>query len=291
MAAKRGLCFAMAPGASKKKKTAPLAAGLFDDPNADPPEEIPPVRSVANATPAFDQFTTNEEAGRRKALGDSLAEQGRFKEALDEWLKALQLTPKDPKLYEQRAQVLIEIDCPFEAVQAAQQAVALDERFLEGLLTLGRAQMAIGELVLAEQSLLRAQLLEGSHREVALELRQVRGHMNRQRDLHLTNVQVRDSFMLIRQDNDLKQIRAHQEMVHARSQIPDTAPQPSINDKFVVKTTTAVLPVRGPQGGIIQTKSTMPRSAAKSVPTATKKGMQAMPHVEGTTDVEMEPMD
>ena len=95
MAVKRGLCFAMAPGASnKKKKTAPLAAGLFDDPNADPPgdlrtvrsqsshrvmcsEDIPPVRSVANATPAFDQFTTNEEAGRRKALGDLLAEQGR----------------------------------------------------------------------------------------------------------------------------------------------------------------------------------------------------------------------
>ena len=68
-------------------------------------------------------------------------------------------------------------------------------------------------------------------------------------------------------------------------QIPDAAPQPSINDKFVVKTTAATLPVRGPQGGLIQAKSTMPRSAAKSGPTAT------MPHTEGTTDVEMEPMD
>ncbi|XP_023226147.1 tetratricopeptide repeat protein 33-like isoform X2 [Centruroides sculpturatus] len=93
---------------------------------------------------------------RLKNEGEMLAENERYWEAIKKWDKAIQLTPTDEKLYEMKAQVLMQLNEVFPAVQAAEKAVEFNPRWWVGYQTLGRTQLGIGEIKLAIKSFSRA---------------------------------------------------------------------------------------------------------------------------------------
>nr|CAB3450030.1 unnamed protein product [Digitaria exilis] len=92
--------------------------------------------------PGTKPFETAESLQRQ---GDKLAEEGKYHEALSRWEAALTLAPDNPVLYEQKAQVLLEVGDAWHAITAATRATELDPLWAEAWVTLGRAQLNFGE--------------------------------------------------------------------------------------------------------------------------------------------------
>nr|XP_025872471.1 tetratricopeptide repeat protein 33 isoform X1 [Vulpes vulpes]XP_025872472.1 tetratricopeptide repeat protein 33 isoform X1 [Vulpes vulpes]XP_025872473.1 tetratricopeptide repeat protein 33 isoform X1 [Vulpes vulpes] len=76
----------------------------------------------------------------------------KYREAIQKWDEALQLTPDDATLYEMKSQVLMSLHEMFPAVHAAEMAVQRNPHSWESWQTLGRAQLGLGEIVLAIRS-------------------------------------------------------------------------------------------------------------------------------------------
>ncbi|KAF8653177.1 hypothetical protein HU200_062626 [Digitaria exilis] len=99
--------------------------------------------AMANANcPGTKPLETAESLQRQ---GDKLAEEGKYHEALSRWEAALTLAPDNPVLYEQKAQVLLEVGDAWHAITAATRATELDPLWAEAWVTLGRAQLNFGE--------------------------------------------------------------------------------------------------------------------------------------------------
>lgn len=93
-----------------------------------------------------------EKSKQLKDEGASLVENKRYREAIQKWDEALQLTPDDATLYEMKSQVLMSLHEMFPAVHAAEMAVQRNPHSWESWQTLGRAQLGLGEIVLAIRS-------------------------------------------------------------------------------------------------------------------------------------------
>ncbi|NWZ32095.1 TTC33 protein, partial [Asarcornis scutulata] len=93
-----------------------------------------------------------EQSRRLKDEGASLAESRRYREAIQKWDEALQLTPDDATLYEMKSQVLMSLHEMFPAVHAAEMAVQRNPHSWDAWQTLGRAQLGLGEIALAIRS-------------------------------------------------------------------------------------------------------------------------------------------
>ncbi|XP_004641861.1 tetratricopeptide repeat protein 33 [Octodon degus] len=93
-----------------------------------------------------------EKSRQLKDEGANLAENKRYQEAIQKWDEALQLTPNDATLYEMKSQVLMSLHEMFPAVHAAEMAVQRNPHSWESWQTLGRAQLGLGEIVLAIRS-------------------------------------------------------------------------------------------------------------------------------------------
>lgn len=91
-------------------------------------------------------------SSRLKQEGATLAEADRFWEAILKWDEALQLTPSDETLYEMKSQAFLQLSEVYPAVKAARKCVELNPRWWVGFQTLGRAQLALGEVKLALRS-------------------------------------------------------------------------------------------------------------------------------------------
>lgn len=113
--------------------------------------------------------------------GNSLAEEGRFGEALGKWEAAIHLTPRKAILHEQKAQVLLEIGRPWNAVQAATSATELQPTWAEAWVTLARAQLNYGEPSLAVDSAQTALRLEPDNKDANTELERAQFLAIRQR--------------------------------------------------------------------------------------------------------------
>ena len=93
---------------------------------------------------------------RYQEEGYTLAEAGRFRDAISRWQQAIDLTPQRAVLFELQAQAWIELGQAFDAVRCAEQATIIDPRWAEGHVTLARAQLNFGEIELGYASLQRA---------------------------------------------------------------------------------------------------------------------------------------
>lgn len=91
-----------------------------------------------------------------KCKGCVLAEEGKLKEALSCWQKALTLKDDDFKIYEMQAQVLMMLDNDFSAAKSAERAVQLNKLWWVSWQTLGRVQLNLHDPKLATKSLSHA---------------------------------------------------------------------------------------------------------------------------------------
>jgi len=102
-----------------------------------------------------ESLTKEEKEARSKRLKDegiALAESLQYRNALAKWDEAIEYQ-ETATLYEMKAQILLELQEPFPAVKAAEIAIRLEPQWAEGFLTLGRAQLHLGEVELAVGSL------------------------------------------------------------------------------------------------------------------------------------------
>jgi len=89
---------------------------------------------------------------RLKNEGVSLAECGKFWQAIGRWDEALSLDPRDAVVHEMKAQALVQLHEWLPAIQAATRAVERSGNWAEAHQTLGRAQLGLGEVKLAVRS-------------------------------------------------------------------------------------------------------------------------------------------
>lgn len=116
-----------------------------------------------------------------KQQGNTLAETGDFATALAKFSSACLMDAGDYTLHELKAQVLLQMARPFEAINAASQCVSLQPGWAEGWLTLARAQADFGELDLAMASIHTAAGLGPENAEISEELDRI---SRLQRELH-----------------------------------------------------------------------------------------------------------
>ncbi|XP_071502117.1 tetratricopeptide repeat protein 33-like [Diadema antillarum] len=105
-------------------------------------------------------------SNRLRTEGETLAEAGRYWEAISKWDEALQLTPGSAELNEMKAQVLMELQEVYPAVEAAHQATTANPRWWIAHQTLGRAQLGLGEITMAIKSFSRAIHINPAERDL-----------------------------------------------------------------------------------------------------------------------------
>eukprot|EP00850_Spirogloea_muscicola_P009355 SM000052S17747 [mRNA] locus=s52:433200:433820:- [translate_table: standard] len=102
-----------AAAARKRRKVGP-ALRLDDDDAGDAAEVGKPRQAAVSAAAADDASNADSEDidAASRALqeeGNSLAEAGKLGEALGKWEAAIRLTPEQPVLHEEKAQLLLEM--------------------------------------------------------------------------------------------------------------------------------------------------------------------------------------
>eukprot|EP00736_Rhodelphis_marinus_P006595 Rmarinus@m.19081 len=138
MSSKRKVEVKWKDGPSKKPKKLPMEA--FSDPDAVEPE--PEVKKTA------DELISS---GQAAALSSD------FSRALQCWGSALAMSNLEDAtratVLEQKAQVLLEVNKPFEAIVAAQESINLRPNWIVAKRTLSRAQFVYGDAELAVQTM------------------------------------------------------------------------------------------------------------------------------------------
>lgn len=97
-----------------------------------------------------EERTVNSAAAARLCEeGVAAAEVGNFALALSKWDGAVALDPTSATTHELRGQAHLATESWWDAIQAAERAVAIDAGLFGGWLTLGRAQLNFGEFAKA----------------------------------------------------------------------------------------------------------------------------------------------
>jgi len=112
-----------------------------------------------------------------KAEGMRLARKGDFKEALATWQELLELYPHDSSVHELCAQALLELNEPWQAIHAAQRAAHAEPDNVDAYVTLGRAQLNIGDKRLAAKTLVTAMNLDRSNSSNQTDMHQAREYL------------------------------------------------------------------------------------------------------------------
>ncbi len=103
-----------------------------------------------------------------QAAGEAFAAAGELTKALTRFDGALRLLPpgmstvREATLHEHRSQILLSLDRSFDAISAAEQAILLLPAWAAAWLSLGRAQLNLGEAAMATKSLARCLELDPS---------------------------------------------------------------------------------------------------------------------------------
>ncbi|OIT28269.1 PREDICTED: tetratricopeptide repeat protein 33 [Nicotiana attenuata] len=121
-------------------------------------------------------------------LGNKLAEDGKYREALGKWEAAILLMPDRAILHEQKAQILLELGETWNALKAATRATELEPRWAEAWITLGRAQLNYGEPDSAIESLDRALAIKPDSAEVRTDRQVALHHIQRRKQLQTSGL-------------------------------------------------------------------------------------------------------
>ncbi|KAF0694715.1 Aste57867_14391 [Aphanomyces stellatus] len=119
--------------------------------------------SVGPPMPPSSRMTLEDTAQKVKRLqaeGNTLAEAGRFRAAIERWQQGLEYDPTNGILFELIAQACMETHDYFQGIQAATRATELRPTWSDGFATLAHCQFNYGELELAHASLSQALALE-----------------------------------------------------------------------------------------------------------------------------------
>ncbi|GJP46756.1 hypothetical protein CLOM_g6000 [Closterium sp. NIES-68] len=130
--------------------------------------------------------TRVEETAQLQQRGNAFAQAGDFPAALATWDAAIGLCPLPRQravLFEQKAQVLMEMGRLWEAVRAGTCATEIAPEWHDAWVTLARAQLNFGEPQLAQASFSHALLLQPGNAEAQQELREASRLAVRQRQL------------------------------------------------------------------------------------------------------------
>ncbi|CAK4076069.1 unnamed protein product [Aphanomyces euteiches] len=128
---------------------------------------------------------TAQKVKRLQAEGNTLAEAGRFRAAIERWQQGLTFDPNDGVLCELIAQAHMATDEYFLGIQAATRATELCPTWGDAYATLAHCQFNFGELELAYASLSKALDLETDsmrRQEIADELKEIETLCERQRE-------------------------------------------------------------------------------------------------------------
>lgn len=132
-----------------QKQVLPMFSSSYDDDDDDDVNEPNKEDEQARALAARDYLEK----------GGLLAEQGMFSEAISQWILGLSANPppfEASRLWESRAQAHMALEEWFLAVQCAEFATQKDPSWADGFVTLGRAQLNLGEPSMAAASIQRA---------------------------------------------------------------------------------------------------------------------------------------
>ncbi|XP_009625769.1 uncharacterized protein [Nicotiana tomentosiformis] len=121
-------------------------------------------------------------------LGNKLAEDGKYREALGKWEAAILLMPDRAILHEQKAQILLELGETWNALKAATRATGLEPSWAEAWITLGRAQLNYGEPDSAIESLDRALAIKPDSAEVRNDRQAALHHIQRRKQLQTSGL-------------------------------------------------------------------------------------------------------
>ncbi|CAN1801619.1 Tetratricopeptide repeat protein 33 [Linum perenne] len=143
---------------------------------------------------------SDSESNRK--LSQSFQAQGRYREALGKWEAAINLTPENAVLHEQKAQVLLEVGDAWSALKAATRmplnclgflltgATQLRPSWPEAWVTLGRAQLNFGEPDDAIESFDRALAIQPDFKEAEVDRRTASQLVRKRKQLHSTGLSV-----------------------------------------------------------------------------------------------------
>ncbi|TMW68740.1 hypothetical protein Poli38472_006208 [Pythium oligandrum] len=110
---------------------------------------------------------------RLQEEGNTLAEAGKYRAAMDRWQAAIAVDDQNPVLYELMAQAAMAVYEDFRAVQFAIKATELAPSWGDGFHTLARAHLNFGELELARFNIKKAIDLNGENEELRADLDEI----------------------------------------------------------------------------------------------------------------------
>ncbi|CAM8939297.1 unnamed protein product [Rhodiola kirilowii] len=138
------------------------------------------------------QKLSNEFQGQ----GNKLAEAGNYSEALAKWEAALNFTPENAILHEQKAQILLEIGDAWKALKAATCATELEPSWAEAWITLGRTQLNFGEPDNAIESFDRALAIKPESLEAQEDKRTASHLIKKRKQLHASGLITREDRLV-----------------------------------------------------------------------------------------------
>ncbi|KAI4320608.1 hypothetical protein MLD38_034069 [Melastoma candidum] len=135
-----------------------------------------------------------------QSLGDKLAEDGKYHEALGKWENAITLMPDNAVLHEQKAQVLLEIGDAWSALKAATRATELSSSWVEAWVTLGRSQLNFGEPDSAIESFDRALAIKPDSEDAQLDRKTAAHLISKRKHLHPSGMSACQNRFLVGHD-------------------------------------------------------------------------------------------